>query len=537
MVQTRRQFVRRVAAAGAVASFGLPEAVRAQARPVRVSLAEFSADRRKVASLRRGVAVMKARPGSDHRSWFFQAAVHAYNDALLQDAIARDPKVADVDSARYWNKCPHFGQSSANFLIWHRAYIYYFERVLRDAAGDPSLALPYWDYSKPDNREFPEIFAAQYLDARRTVPNPLYHPNRELAFVTGRYDISPKVGLAETSMAAENFFHEIGTPGFGGDVQGEGHTQLGLLEQRPHNDIHIAVGGAIGSNNGAMADVPTAAFDPIFWVHHANIDRLWATWSSAPGKRWGDLPAEGWFDETPWLFVDVDGQEKSRSRRFFVDRANLSVTFDTDPSLGPPLSLPLQAVAANTAPAGGGAPEVAMESMAMAIRRKPAERELFADNVPLDVSPLRAGARRLAGKLASEEETVGAASIAPQGALGSGSPPKALEAPAPENGRVLLELSDIQFARVPSSGFGVYLDTASGASNFVGLLDLFGATHRHMGMKAVQSFDVTRILRGFASPFTLRVAPYDLFVSKTGKSVAPRSDAVRIGAVRFVMVS
>src|ERR1700690_2151846 len=75
MVQTRRQFVRRVAAAGAVASFGLPESVRAQARPVRVSLAEFSADKRKVASLRRGVAVMKARPGSDHRSWFFQAAV------------------------------------------------------------------------------------------------------------------------------------------------------------------------------------------------------------------------------------------------------------------------------------------------------------------------------------------------------------------------------------------------------------------------------------------------------------------------------
>ena len=27
-----------------------------------------------------------------------------------------------------------------------------------------------------------------------------------------------------------------------------------------------------------MADIPFAAFDPIFWAHHAMIDRVWRRW-------------------------------------------------------------------------------------------------------------------------------------------------------------------------------------------------------------------------------------------------------------------
>ena len=282
MRQTRRGFVGGAAALGAGAMLPWAEAL-AQTRPVRQSLASFSRDPAKVASLRRGVAAMKARAPSDPRSWFFQSAVHAYNDAAYADALARDPGVARVDAQRFWNKCPHFGQSSAEFLIWHRAYLYNFERILREEAGDPTLALPYWDYSKREGRAFPAIFANEFLDGR--TPNPLYDPNRESAFVTGRFDISDEVGEARATMAAQTFFSDIGRPGFAGDILDSRQTQLGLIEQRPHNDIHIAVGGAIGSVNGAMADIPTAAFDPVFWVHHANIDRMWAEWSSASGDR------------------------------------------------------------------------------------------------------------------------------------------------------------------------------------------------------------------------------------------------------------
>ena len=156
------------AAVSALALAGLP-ARAAPAGPVRQSLAAFSADPGKAAALRRGVAAMKALPGSDHRSWFFQAAVHAYSDALFEAELKRDPKLKSIDGDKYWNKCPHFGQCSADFVIWHRAYLHFFERTLRAAAGDPSLALPYWNYGDPEQRTFPAIYAPEFVDAEKTI--------------------------------------------------------------------------------------------------------------------------------------------------------------------------------------------------------------------------------------------------------------------------------------------------------------------------------------------------------------------------------
>jgi tyrosinase len=38
-----------------------------------------------------------------------------------------------------------------------------------------------------------------------------------------------------------------------------------------HNSVHVWVGGTMGQ-------IPWAAYDPIFWAHHAMIDRLWRLW-------------------------------------------------------------------------------------------------------------------------------------------------------------------------------------------------------------------------------------------------------------------
>ena len=60
-------------------------------------------------------------------------------EARLKQAVKQDPDIAKVNQKRFWNQCPHFPElnlASANFLIWHRAYVYYFERILRDAADN-----------------------------------------------------------------------------------------------------------------------------------------------------------------------------------------------------------------------------------------------------------------------------------------------------------------------------------------------------------------------------------------------------------------
>lgn len=46
--------------------------------------------------------------------------------------------------------------------------------------------------------------------------------------------------------------------------------------ENPHGGLHVWVGGDMGR-------VPTAAYDPIFWLHHCNIDRLWYEWQKEHG--------------------------------------------------------------------------------------------------------------------------------------------------------------------------------------------------------------------------------------------------------------
>jgi len=85
-----------------------------------------------IQSIRRGIAEMRRRSAvdpSDPTGWNFQAAIHA------------------GQTGRGLQPCQH---ANRYFLSWHRMYLYYFERILRQASGDQNLTLPYWDYSIPD---------------------------------------------------------------------------------------------------------------------------------------------------------------------------------------------------------------------------------------------------------------------------------------------------------------------------------------------------------------------------------------------------
>jgi hypothetical protein len=536
----RRTFIGASAALGGMAIAGALEPLFAQpSSPVRMRLPDFAKDPRRLASFRKGVAVMKALPPSDHRSWFWWAATHAYNDALYQDALKRDAKIAGVDFRRYWNKCPHFGQCSADFLVWHRAYLYYFERHLRDAAQDADLAVPYWNYSDSDQRDFPSAYAPASLENGGA--NSLYHPSRNGAFVNGDSEISARVALAERAVSATTFFSDIGVAGFAGDFTDAGNPRAGLLEQSPHGDIHVVVGGVItGENvNGAMSDIPTAAFDPVFWAHHANIDRMWAVWMTTPGKLWGATAPSSWLDEAPWVFKDIDGSDKSETRRFYMDRVNLSVRYDIDDPNAQPLRLPPPAPMA-AAPGGARARSPHREAP-----KPQVETEIVANNSPIFVSPESSATRELG-------EALRAVPHHPVGEANAAAPPPSATAPVGADQsvvatasliggtRVVLELADISFDRIPSSGFAVYLIAPGMQEAFVGMLDLFGVTHNHVsgmgGMSAKQSFDVTALVRGSSGPFAVRVAPYELLVSKNG-AAPTRADGVRVGSIRFLRVS
>jgi tyrosinase len=219
---------------------------------------------------------------SDPRGWPYLARIHG----------ATQPQNTWPQGVDDWNSCQH---GSWFFLPWHRMYLHYFEQIVRDVIvqlGGPSdWALPFWDYSADPARSttlaLPPAFVAT------TWPDPGPNPLREEARAPGIRDGSPvdveDVRLGTWTVSFSTDF--LTRPSFGGPVTGWHHPPqgAGLLETQPHGTIHVDVGGP----TGLMSAFATAPLDPIFWLHHCNIDRLWEVWRNLQNT---ELPTV-----TPWL--------------------------------------------------------------------------------------------------------------------------------------------------------------------------------------------------------------------------------------------
>lgn len=249
----------------------------------------------------KGVGALQQKPITDPESWWFLGAMHGFHPAVWKEFefITDQTLLPGPDvQKRFWEQCQH---QSWYFLPWHRGYLYAFEEIVRSAVvtqgGPADWALPYWNYSTdtdPSAREMPEEFAESKLPDGSD--NPL--------FVSRRYGDGPNPitidprSVALSALEDDDVFTGGNTdipPGFGGPVTTfhhgpESETTNGGLESLPHNNVHGAIGGAkLGSNPndwwnlGLMSMPITAGLDPIFWLHHANIDRLWTIWGKMPG--------------------------------------------------------------------------------------------------------------------------------------------------------------------------------------------------------------------------------------------------------------
>jgi len=482
----------------------------------RLPVDEFANTPELVAALRKGVKAMKQRKPSDPLSWFFQAAIHNAADARIAQAAKDDPNIANVDVKKYWNQCPHFGQNSANFLPWHRGFVFYFERILRMHTERDDFSLPYWNYNDPTNdRKFPKIYGIQYLDGNlnNNDPenmNPLWDEQRDFYFTTYQHPLTDKLPLlaltdqavdATAAMASPVFFGETEQTGFGGGIADDDPSTRGLAESSPHDQIHRAVGGVIGSLAGDMADPHTAAFDPVFSVHHTNMEWLWVQWSGKPGKSWGKLPPQTWFDERPWFFFDEHGNEINEPRRTYFDHQALGIRFKyEDPNLTP-LSLPTLVASAPVA--------------ALAALRKPQiSPEPFAtSDLAVTAAPTGRTSVALANGLGNARVTEFAARLGR---------PQATNAPAE---RLIVRLKEIEVSTVTSVGFDVHLtakpdaDLVRSAPSFIGSINVFNHRH-HPGMPVSQDLDASRAVAeggGSVAGLSLVFVPYPLLkVIETG---------------------
>jgi tyrosinase len=243
----------------------------------------------------KGVGKMMSRALDAQNSWWFFAAIHGeyvarpsfpgWGHLPAPPKVPTTPVPAPAVKALYWNQCQH---QSWYFPPWHRGYLLALEAQIRAAVvslgGPATWALPYWNYFGPSSQyKMPPAFAQKTLPDG--TPNPL--------FITARYgpkgDGNIYIPIPPVSQGCLSNTIYTGSnaatprPGFGGPKTGFSHSgsQSGNLESNPHNQVHVDVGGNApdGRTYGLMSDPGTAALDPIFYLHHSNIDRMWALWN------------------------------------------------------------------------------------------------------------------------------------------------------------------------------------------------------------------------------------------------------------------
>jgi tyrosinase len=148
----------------------------------------------------------------------------------------------------------HYQHGSQRFLPWHRIYLIMLEHALQSV--HPDVAIPYWDWTNPAEQAVPAWLAG----VTPTVPMPA--PTAPITVTRSSGSAADLAALASNIPAIQ------GIADFA--------TYTSSLEG-VHGGVHVWVGGT-------MSMIPTAPADPIFWMHHCNLDRLWWQWQqSYPG--------------------------------------------------------------------------------------------------------------------------------------------------------------------------------------------------------------------------------------------------------------
>lgn len=193
---------------------------------------------------------------------------------------------------------------------WHRLYLWSMEQKLQKAVNEPKLALHYWDWTK--SNFIPEHYWGDES-------NPLYNVTR----LVSQKDEIPKdfinVGAA---FRADKYKTFGGYPA----IKKRGDSQLdGIAEQSFHNNLHNWIGGQ-------MATFTESGFDPVFYGHHGNCDRIWDAWRAySPDNK---LPNDEEWLEKRLFATDGNGRPVDFKIKELLDTEALGYRF-ADLNLNP----------------------------------------------------------------------------------------------------------------------------------------------------------------------------------------------------------
>lgn len=263
---------------------------------------------------------------SNPSGWRFWAAIHGLEDEGGGPDTSND----------LWSNCQH---GSWYFLPWHRMYLAAFEQIIQHLLEDPGWSLPYWysiDPDDPGKAALPPAFLDLSLG-----DNNLQTEERSQTAKAGLPfygDIDPEaVGQAViATLGAGVFATPSGQATFGGGERSSlsfDGGERGSLENVPHGAVHSLVGNDYDEfgnlvDPGWMGSFYTAGLDPLFWLHHCNIDRLWQVWLDLDPSHVNPTGDPAFFD-TSFTFPDPEGGSVTWTIGEVLDTRSLGYVYES----------------------------------------------------------------------------------------------------------------------------------------------------------------------------------------------------------------
>jgi tyrosinase len=191
------------------------------------------------------------------------------------------------------------------FLPWHREFIRRFEMDLQSI--DQRVNLPYWDWTK-DNEPSSSIWDSDFMGGNgrdedgRVMTGPFAYdsgkwtlnindfddpnPGPDLRRHFGKFPSVPTLPSAAQVTDALNVIPYDSNPWITNTTTGQPQPSFrNRLEGwygdgNIHNRVHLWVSGGTPPNFDDAGSMfwSTSLNDPVFFLHHCNIDRLWAEW-------------------------------------------------------------------------------------------------------------------------------------------------------------------------------------------------------------------------------------------------------------------
>ena len=219
----------------------------------------------------------------------------AYVNAVLGAATIK----WTADLVSYFSKQDQIHELAAQhgvpaFLPWHREMMSRYEVLLRET--DPTVTLLYWDWTTDPTSSTGgvNLMTPAFMGAANGVVGAPFSlagftangvcANARAGFVFSTFT-SCSLHSGDWTYPPPELYRgkASGLPGTLGDAVVLGPTTFPTfrgMEGNPHGTAHVY----LGNSGGNIGSVPTAAEDPIFFLLHANVDRLWAMWQRDPSN-------------------------------------------------------------------------------------------------------------------------------------------------------------------------------------------------------------------------------------------------------------